>query len=84
MTGNPSTEVAAPPVAAPNRGVPGERLARLAQRRRLLREEMAVLAVLAVLLAVTIAILAAQWLASGPSASAAIHLYLHLEPGGTT
>ena len=50
---------------------PGERLRRLERRRRLVREEILAVAVLLAVLAVTVAVLATQWLASGPSANAA-------------
>jgi hypothetical protein len=65
--------------------VPGERIQRLQRRRRLVREEILAIAVLVVLLAVTVLVLATQWLESGPSANASafalVHLILH---GGTT
>jgi hypothetical protein len=70
---------------------PGERIRRLERRRRLVREELMAIAVLLVFLAVTVAVLATQWLASGPTANAvgshqsppAIHL--HYDPlGGAT
>lgn len=50
---------------------PGERLRRLQRRRRLVREEMLAVAVLLAVLAATVAVLAMQWLGSGPSAGAA-------------
>ena len=50
---------------------PGERLRRLERRRRLVREEILAVVVLLAILAVTVAVLATQWLASGPSANAA-------------
>lgn len=58
-------------VPGPPRGVsrPGERLVRLRRRRRLVREEFLAVAVLLLLLAVTVAVLATQWLASSPSAA---------------
>ena len=49
---------------------PGERLRRLERRRRLVREEILAVTVLLAVLAVTVAVLATQWLASGPSANA--------------
>ena len=48
-------------------GGPGERLRRLRRRRRLLREELLALAVLALALAATLAVLGLQWLGSGQS-----------------
>ena len=68
-------------------GAGGERLRRLEMRRRRVREELMVLAVLLLILAVTVGVLATKWLASGPSAnpagySPAQHLYL--DHGGTT
>lgn len=68
LTESPLTEVTGP------EGVdsgPGERARRLQRRRRLIREELLAVAVLLVVLAVTVAVLATQWLASGPSANAA-------------
>lgn len=50
----------------------GERLRRLEQRRRLLREELLAIAALVVALAITLAVLATQWLTSGPSAPGAL------------
>ena len=50
---------------------PGERLRRLERRRRLVREEILAVTVLLAVLAVTVAVLATQWLASGPTANAA-------------
>jgi hypothetical protein len=65
---------------------PGERLRRLRRRRRLVREEMLALAVLLLVLAVTVAVLATQWLTSGPSAAGASAPASVLSPihGGTT
>lgn len=63
----PLVEVADP---LPGGSGPGERLRRLERRRRLVREELLVVLVLLAVLAVTVAVLATQWLASGPSANA--------------
>jgi hypothetical protein len=49
---------------------PGDRLKRLRRRRRLLREELLVVLFLLLALAATVAVLANQWLASGPSSGA--------------
>lgn len=49
----------------------GERLRRLEQRRRLLREQLLAVLVLLIALAVTVAVLATQWLESGPSTAGA-------------
>lgn len=65
MTENPLTELPGEVPAAP-----GERMRRLERRRRLVREELLAVAVLLVFLAATVAVLATQWLASGPSATA--------------
>ncbi len=86
MTDNPLTEVPGPTVTL---GGPGERVRRLERRRRLVREELLAVAVLLVVLAVTVAVLATQWLDSGPSANAAGPPYfpnsLYLDPhGGAT
>ena len=59
-----------PPSDADESG-PGERLRRRRQRRRLLREEFLAVLVLFLALAATVAVLAMQWLGSGPSASSA-------------
>jgi hypothetical protein len=48
-------------------GGPGERLRRLRQRRRLVREELLTVAVLLLALAATLVVLGLQWLDSGPS-----------------
>ena len=45
-------------------GAPGARLRRLHRRQRLFREEMLAVLVLFLVLAVTVAVLATQWLAS--------------------
>ena len=61
-----------PPVAAPadvEGGGPGERLRRLRQRRRLVREELLTIAVLLVALVATLVVLGLQWLDTGQSAS---------------
>ena len=50
----------------------GERIRRLEQRRRLLREQVAVALFLLVALAATVAVLAMQWLDSGPSTAGAL------------
>jgi hypothetical protein len=50
---------------------PGERLRRLRKRKKLLREELLVLLVLLLALAVTVAVLATQWL-SGPTTSSSL------------
>jgi hypothetical protein len=55
--------------AAGAQGVPGERLRRLRQRRRLVREELLTVSVLLLALAATLVILGLQWLDSGPSTS---------------
>ena len=49
----------------------GERLRRLEQRRRLLREQFLAVLVLLIALAVTVAVLATQWLENGPSTAGA-------------
>jgi hypothetical protein len=63
-----------PPVEGPGprggEGGPGPRAHRQRRRRRLVREELLAVAVLLAVLAVTVAVLATQWLASGPSANA--------------
>jgi hypothetical protein len=48
---------------------PGERLRRLRQRRRLLREEILAISVLLVALAITVAVLATQWLGENTTGS---------------
>lgn len=48
---------------------PGDRLRRLQQRRRLLREQILALMFLLVMLAITVGVLAMQWLGSGGAAS---------------
>ena len=85
MTDSPVTDVTRPdnPVV----GGPGERIRRLQRRRRLVREELMAIAVLLVFLAVTVAVLATQWLASAPSANAAAGpaVQAHYDPhGGAT
>ena len=86
MTDNPLTPVREVPGPKTAEGGPGERIRRLQRRRRLVREELLAVAVLLVFLAATVAVLATQWLASGPSASAAGPAYTTtLVPiGGTT
>ncbi|HET6965986.1 MAG TPA: hypothetical protein VFH58_14520 [Acidimicrobiales bacterium] len=86
MTDNPLTEVPGPPREV---GGPGTRIRRLERRRRMVREELLAVAVLLVFLAITVAVLATQWLDSGPSANAAgwshIPNSLYLNPyGGAT
>ena len=87
MTDSPLTEVPGP---ARDAGEPGERMRRLQRRRRLMREELLAVAVLLLFLAATVAVLATQWLASGPTANAAgSHqppaVHLHYDPhGGAT
>jgi hypothetical protein len=61
LTGTTGLEVAPEPPSAP-----GDRLQRLHRRQRLVREEMAAALFLFALLAVTVAVLAAQWLSSSP------------------
>jgi hypothetical protein len=51
-------------------GTREERWARRQRRRRLVREELLAVVVLVLALAATIAVLATQWLGSGPNASA--------------
>jgi hypothetical protein len=60
-----------PPAAAAHAGDggPGERLRRLRQRRRLVREELLTVGVLVLALAATLVVLGLQWLDSGQSAS---------------
>ena len=68
-----TTVHSAPPPAAPpplDHG-PGVRLRRLQKRRRLVREELLAVAVLVIALAVTLTVLALQWLDSGPTTVAA-------------
>lgn len=48
---------------------PGERLRRLRQRRRLLREELLAVSILLIALAITVAVLATQWLGENPAGS---------------
>ena len=68
MTDNPLTPLTKGPVPAGMAGGPGERIRRLERRRRLLREELLAVLVLLLFLAVTVAVLATQWLSSGPAA----------------
>ena len=51
---------------------PGDRLRRLQQRRRLVREEFLAVMFLVVALAVTVSVLALQWLDSGASSAGAV------------
>jgi hypothetical protein len=68
---------AAPPTDATLVEVPtgevliGDRLRRLEQRRKLVREQILAVVVLLVALAATVAVLAMQWLGSGPTVSTA-------------
>lgn len=86
MTDSPLTELPGP---ARDTGEPGERMRRLQRRRRLVREELLAAAVLLLFLAATVAVLATQWLESGPSANAAgslrptVGLYLDSHGGST-
>ncbi len=66
-TDSPPTGVPIPPRITTG---PGERLERRRRRRRLVKEEMLAVLVLLLLLAATVAVLATQWLGSGPSATA--------------
>ncbi len=67
---------------------PGARVRRLQRRRRLVREEMVAVLVLLALLAVTVAVLATQWLSSGQAANsvgasapvAAVHFFVPPNP----
>lgn len=80
-TDRPLTQVPDPPRGA---GRPGERLQRLVRRRRLVREELLAVLVLLLFLASTVAVLATQWLDSGPASSAAPPAHItHHVPGGT-
>ena len=89
LTDSPLTDVTRPDNLVI--GGPGERIRRLQRRRRLVREELMAIGVLLVFLAVTVAVLATQWLASGPTANAAgshpppaaVHLYLDPHGGAT-
>ena len=69
LTDGPLTDVTRPDNLVVNG--PGERIRRLHRRRRMVREELMAVAVLLVFLAATVAVLATQWLASGPTANAA-------------
>ena len=80
-TDSPPTGVPVPPRITTG---PGERLQRRQRRRRLVKEEMLAVLVLLALLAATVAVLATQWLANGPSVNAgpspaSVHTYT----GGT-
>jgi hypothetical protein len=83
--------------AAGDPTVPGERLRRLRQRKRLMREELAALGLLLLALGVTVAVLASQWLGSGGTSSSLgssssagavpeiVHISINLgSPGGIT
>jgi hypothetical protein len=76
-----TTVRSAPPVvaAAEADGLPGARLRRLQQRRRLLREELIAAAILVIALAVTLTVLGLQWLDTGTaavsSAGVAVSIY---------
>jgi hypothetical protein len=66
---------------------PGERLLRLRQRRKLVREEILALLVLFVALAITVAVLAMQWLGSTATDPSAVAVPLKLVAtflGGST
>lgn len=81
-TDRPLAQVPGPVRAATE---PGERLRRLARRRRLVREEMLAVAVLLLFLAATVAVLATQWLDSGASSNAAPPASIvNFYPGGTS
>jgi hypothetical protein len=67
-----AVELAFSEVEAPSG--PGERLRRLRRRRRLWREELLAVLALLLVLAVTVAVLATQWLSSGASTHALSHL----------
>jgi hypothetical protein len=53
--------------ASADGGGPGERIRRLRQRRRLVREELLAVAILVIALVATLAVLGLQWLGSGQS-----------------
>lgn len=61
--------VARPEVADVRDALPGDRLRRLEQRRRLVREELLAVMFLVVALAIVVGVLALQWLGSGGPAS---------------
>lgn len=61
--------VAEPDVVDGREALPGDRLKRLQQRQRLLREEFLAVTFLFVMLAITVGVLAMQWLGSGGAAS---------------
>ena len=54
-------------------GGPGQRLRRLEQRRRLVREELLAVLVLLLALGATVAVLATQWLGSGSASVGAAY-----------
>ncbi|HET9077313.1 MAG TPA: hypothetical protein VFN68_10290 [Acidimicrobiales bacterium] len=81
-TDRPLVEVPGPTQVG---GGPGERLIRLARRRRLVREELLAVSVLLLFLVATVVVLATQWLDSGVSAnSAPAPSGIHLSMGGTS
>ena len=81
-TDRPLTQVPGPTRASSG---PGERLRRLAKRRRLVREETLAVVVLLLFLAATVAVLATQWLDSGTSTNAAPPApIINPYPGGTS
>lgn len=53
-------------IALPEAGI-GERQLRRRQRRRVGRQQMLVIALMVLALVITVAVLAQQWLATGPS-----------------
>jgi drug/metabolite transporter (DMT)-like permease len=68
---------------------PGERVRRLRRRRRLFREELAALGLLLLALAVTVGVLASQWLGGGTTtASSGLQptytTLVHIHHGGAT
>ena len=80
-TDRPLMQVPGPPRATSG---PGERLRRLAQRRRLIREEALAVLVLLLFLGATVAVLATQWLDRGPSTNGAPPPTPYLYTGGTS
>lgn len=65
-------------------GGPGERLRRLRRRQRLVREELLAVLVLLIALAVTVTVLAMQWLSSGTSTGSASTPPAYTIVGGPT
>lgn len=63
--------------------VPGDRLRRLQVRRRLLREQLLAVTFLLLVLAITVGVLAMQWLGSGGAASASLSSVVSVIPGGS-